>query len=255
MLRPNALATLLAATLLIACASTPAAMPALHPTQTGRLRLHGEVTLHNTQMGDQTVDWHLVYAELYGMRAEVLGPAGTALLLAVISGQQFEAYSAPDRAMIRDKVGVVVENMDRDLSSLTLVSLAALAAYGTGFGPSSVFENPVRKSYGYIVEGLGQNQRASIQWHESNPGNALAEHRLDQMVVDTGYTFVYADRDRKTGSYSVHFGDQVPLLEITIHDVETDFTLQDIQWQLLVPPGSDVFSFRQYLQQRSSPRQ
>lgn len=240
---------------LAACSTKSVSLPALHPTQTGRMRLHGSVTLYNTQMGNQSVDWHLIYAELYGMRADVLGPAGTALLLAVISGQQFEVYSAPDRAMIRDRVGVVIENMDRDLSSMTLVTLAALAAYGTGFGPSAVFESPVRKPYGYLIEALGQNQRASIQWHETNPGNPLADHRLEQLVIDTGYSFVYADRQKSTGTYRVHFGDQVPLLDIDIQSVETDFTLQDIQWQLLVPPGSDVFTFRQYLQQRPSAQQ
>lgn len=246
------LVLLFTALALLACGAKSTPLPSLHPTQTGRLRLGGNVTFYNTQMGNQTLDWHLVYAELYGLRVEVLGPAGTSVLLAVISGQQFEAYSAPDRSMIRDKVGIVAENMDRDLSSLTLVTMAALAAYGTGFGPSSVFESPSRKAYGFYVDGIGQNQRTSIQWHESDPNSPLAQHRLEQLVIDTGYTFVYADRQKSTGTYRVHFGDQVPLVDITIQSVETDFTLQDIQWQLLVPPGSDVFSFRQYLQQRSS---
>ena len=252
-IRPLALLCLLALWT-VGCAGTskrPTGPDVLQPTQTGKTMMQGTVTINSVALGTQTADFTLIYAEMYGTRIEVLGPAGTPLLFASINPRSFEVYSVPERALIRDKIGNIVNRLDRSTLTLLTAIMGAISSYASNFGEMAIFQNPEPTAYGLLYKGRGPTADMEVRWYDRAAGaQALqATRSLQQIVVDTGFTFVYADRT-KGDTFHVHFGDQIPLVSIDINKIDTNFKLQGIQWQLLIPPGSEVFTYAQYLSSR-----
>ncbi len=213
---------------------------------TGKMKMQGHVNLYNTVAGSQNVEYSVFFAELYGTRVEIVGPAGTALLYANVNPSVFEAYSMLDRALIRDKTSAVLERADRSMLSLSIIVIAAIVSYGTAFSPSAMFDTPEVEASGFRSRMPEPFDRINVRWIETKSTNDLRPKALEQIVIDTGFTFVYADR-QQDNSYRVHFGSTNPVMDIYIDSLTDQYNLQGIQWQLMVPPGSEVYNFSQYL--------
>lgn len=211
------------------------ALPELEPSSRGSFRLEGRVTMHNSVMGTQSGDFLLLSAPVYGTRLEVMGPAGTPFMFALISGKRFEAYVVPDRMMVRDDVEAVMTAANHNLIALLATAFAGIASWAGGFPEGGLWApEPITGGY------LAYSGDHAIQWIEQ-------DGQLAMMVIKAGDIPVYVTPSAGK-RFLVHFGDGIPIVSLTIDDFDPEADLKGVRWQIKVPPDTKYSSFSDFLQ-------